>query len=289
MPSFYERLGVPEGASEEQVRDGYHKTLARLVKKLRSTRERGGDVEVLESQREAVREAFEVLTDPQRRRRYQLFLRLDLDGLPREADELWEQVQSGLVDPTSSAAVEVVRALTQLEIGAPFTDPVNERTEPAAQPSTRQAAPAPPAISMMSPQERAAHAAHAVQDVPEPGSLPTISLDLPIEDPAGLLGPIVNMGQQPVAELDHVARHLGHDGRYLRSVRESQQLGVDTLSANTRIAARYIEAIEANAFDRLPAAVFVRGYLREIAAALDVDEGALVEGYMALYNESRGG
>jgi hypothetical protein len=287
MPSFYERLGVPEGASEEQVREGYHKTLARLVKKLRSTRERGGDVAVLESQRDDVREAFEVLTDPQRRRRYQLFLRLDLEGLPREADELWEQVQAGLVDPTSSAAVEVVRALTQLDVGQGYTDPANERTEPAAPPS-RTVVQAPPAISMMSPQERLDHAAHATQAVPEPASLPQISLDAPIEDPAGLLGPIVAVAQAPVAELDHVARHLGHDGNYLRSVRESQQLSVDELSANTRIAARYIEAIEGNAFDRLPAAVFVRGYLREIAAALDVDEGALVEGYMALYNESRG-
>ena len=295
MPSFYERLAVPEGASEEQVREGYHRTLARLVKKLRSTRERGGDVSVLEAQRDEVREAFEVLTDPLRRRRYDLFLRLDLEGMPRQADELWEQVQSGLADPTSAAAVEVLRALTQLDVGEPFTDPVNERTEPVSAPVPKPAAVQPPPISMMSPQERAAHAAHAVEPVPEPASLPQvqlpeISLGAPIADPAGLLGPVVPVAQEPApADLDQVARHLGHDGRYLRSVRESQGLSVDELSSQTRIAARYIEAIEGNAFDRLPAAVFVRGYLREIAGALDVDEGALVEGYMALYNESRGG
>lgn len=291
MASFYERLGVPEGASEEQVREGYHKTLARLVKKLRSTRERGGDVAVLESQRDTVREAFEVLTDPTRRRRYDLFLRLDLEGMPRQADELWEQVQAGLVDPTSAAAVEVVRALTQLDVGEPFTDPVHERTEskhsaPVVAPPPVQA---PPAISMMSPEQRVAHAAHALDPLPEPAGLPQIDLGAPIADPAGLLGPVVPMGQPAPAELDHVAKHLGHDGRYLKSVRETQGLSVDELSAQTRIAARYIEAIEGNAFDRLPAAVFVRGYLREIAAALDVDEGALIEGYMALYNESRGG
>ena len=64
---------------------------------------------------------------------------------------------------------------------------------------------------------------------------------------------------------------------------------MEQVSEETKIAVRYLEAIEANEVDRLPAAVFVRGYLREIASVLEIEEGALLEGYMALYAQQRGG
>ena len=63
---------------------------------------------------------------------------------------------------------------------------------------------------------------------------------------------------------------------------------LDELSRITRISARYLQAIEDNAFDRLPAAVFVRGYLKEIASTLEIDEGELIRSYMALYSRARG-
>ena len=287
MASFYDRLGVPEGASEDQVREGYHKSLARLVKKLRQTRSSGGDSAVLEAERDAVREAFEVLTDPTRRRRYDLLLKLDAEGLPGAPDELWDRVQEGLVDPTSAAAVEVVRALTELDVGEAFTDPSQERTEPVRSNQVSR----PPAVSMLSPEEREARASHATASVPEPGGLADLDLPPPRNTPSG---PVVFESSIDEPALgdggrQDVARHLGHDGRYIASVRGGKGMSVDDLSSSTRIAARYIDAIEANDFERLPAAVFVRGYLREIAGALELDEAALVEGYMALYANARSG
>jgi len=274
MASFYERLGVGQDASEQQVREGYHASLAKLVKKLRNARNNGADTSVLEAQRDAVREAFEVLTDDGRRRRYDLLLKLDGDGLPGAPEDLWDKVQE-LVDPTSAAAVEVVRALTELEVGEGFTDPAKERTEPVTRSTPK------PAVSMLSPEERQARAAHAAAPVPEPAGLAGMDLPPPRGAPR-LHEPAI---AEPVVQ--DVARHLGHDGRYIASVRGSKGISVNDLSGTTRIAARYIEAIEANDFEKLPAAVFVRGYLREIAAALDVDEAALVEGYMALYANAR--
>ncbi|HJN76653.1 MAG TPA: helix-turn-helix domain-containing protein [Myxococcota bacterium] len=277
MASFYDRLGVPQGASEEQVREGYHRNLARLVKKLRQACSSGADTSVLESERDSVREAFEVLTEPSRRRRYDLLLELDAEGLPGAPEELWDRVQEGLVDPTSAAAVEVVRALTELDVGEGFTDPSQERTEPARSVSR------PSAVSMLSQEERHARAAHAAAPLPEPGGLADLDLPPPRTAPA-VFEPAV---ADPAP--GDVARHVGHDGRYIASVRASKGLTVEGLSGTTRIATRYIEAIEANDFERLPPAVFVRGYLREIAGALGLDEDALVEGYMALYANARNG
>jgi cytoskeleton protein RodZ len=52
------------------------------------------------------------------------------------------------------------------------------------------------------------------------------------------------------------------------------------MSDTTRISVRYLEAIEADQFDELPSSTFVRGYVREMARLLDLDEGATVTGYM---------
>jgi hypothetical protein len=291
MAGFYERLGTRAGASDEQIRAGYHQALARLVKKLRVARTQGADTAVIESHRDELREAFEVLTDAARRRRYDLMLRLDLEGLPQDAEELWDRVEGGLVDPTAAAAVEVVRAVTALDLGEPFTPMEEERTEPVtSRPApVPQLPPRPKAVSLLSQVEREERAYQAVASLPEPASLPQVSMPTPsvvmvepqpIADPAGLLGH---------SNLESVAENVGYDGRYLKSAREGRSMSLEQVSEETKIAVRYLEAIEANEVDRLPAAVFVRGYLREIASVLEIEEGALLEGYMALYAQQRGG
>ncbi len=281
MPSFYERLGVPDGASEQQIREGYHRALAKLVKKLRKARSSGGDTAVVEDERDRVREAFEVLTDPVRRRRYDLLRYRDEEGLD---GDLAEVLEPALVDPTAAAAVEVVRSLTNLEVGEAFTAPEVERTEPVRRPDSSRPqvelpplpTPRPPkAVSLLSQEEREDRAHAAMAPVPNPPSVVSI-----VPQEAQEL-------DQP--DLDGVARNLGHDGRYITKVRESKGVNLETLSEETKIAQRYLSAIEENAFDRLPAPVFVRGYLREIAGVLGIDEGALVDGYMALYEQHRGG
>jgi len=235
---------------------------------------------VVEDERDRVREAFEVLTDPVRRRRYDLLRYRDEEGLDGDLAEILEPA---LVDPTAAAAVEVVRSLTNLEVGEPFTAPEVERTEPVRRPVAHSQAVfptlptprAPRAVSLLSQEEREDRAQAAVAAVPDP---PAVISIVPQEPPT-----------LEEADLEGVARNLGHDGRYITKVRESKGVNLATLSEDTKIAQRYLTAIEENAFDRLPAPVFVRGYLREIAAVLGIDEGALVDGYMALYEQHRGG
>ena len=51
---------------------------------------------------------------------------------------------------------------------------------------------------------------------------------------------------------------------------------------------RYLHAIESNDFDALPAETFVRGYVKELARAIEIQEVAVVEGYLALLRQLRG-
>jgi cytoskeleton protein RodZ len=79
----------------------------------------------------------------------------------------------------------------------------------------------------------------------------------------------------------------GLTGDYLRSVRESRGISLDELSRSTRISTRYLEAIEADAFDRLPSAIFVKGYLKQVLEQLALDDNSIVESFMASYRASR--
>jgi cytoskeleton protein RodZ len=59
-------------------------------------------------------------------------------------------------------------------------------------------------------------------------------------------------------------------GAYLRELRVKRGLSIDELSRLTRVAPRYLEALERDAFDQLPAPVFTRGFIRAYCQAVGV-------------------
>jgi len=73
-------------------------------------------------------------------------------------------------------------------------------------------------------------------------------------------------------------------GAYLRDLRARRGLSLDELARLTRVASRYLEALEADAFSALPAPVFTRGYIRAYCQALHEP----VEEALALYHGQSG-
>ncbi|HKI86540.1 MAG TPA: helix-turn-helix domain-containing protein, partial [Thermoanaerobaculia bacterium] len=63
-------------------------------------------------------------------------------------------------------------------------------------------------------------------------------------------------------------------GLWLKQQRELRGVALRDISDETKISLRYLEALESNRFDVLPAQVFVRGFLRQYArfVGLDADE-----------------
>lgn len=66
-------------------------------------------------------------------------------------------------------------------------------------------------------------------------------------------------------------------GETLRSTREHRGLTIEQVAQDTRISARFLEALEAEQFDELPAPVYVRGFLRSYANYLKVDPQPLLD------------
>jgi cytoskeletal protein RodZ len=65
-------------------------------------------------------------------------------------------------------------------------------------------------------------------------------------------------------------------GTLLREARERRGMSVRELAAVTRIAPKSIEALEADDYERLPAEVFVRGFLKNCARELEMDAHELL-------------
>ncbi len=72
------------------------------------------------------------------------------------------------------------------------------------------------------------------------------------------------------------------NGELLRQVREGRGLSLQMLADRTRISSRHVENIEADRYDGLPAAVYLRGMLMSIARELGLDPLRVSRSYMSL-------
>jgi cytoskeleton protein RodZ len=64
------------------------------------------------------------------------------------------------------------------------------------------------------------------------------------------------------------ATAVGSVGAYLRELRTRRGVSLEEIARTTRVAQRYLESLEADAFDELPAPVFIRGFIRAYCQAL---------------------
>jgi len=71
----------------------------------------------------------------------------------------------------------------------------------------------------------------------------------------------------------------GTFGERLKRERELREVTLDEVSSATRIAARFLEALENENWDRLPGGVFGRGFVRSIARYLGLNEEDLLSEY----------
>jgi flagellar biosynthesis protein FlhG len=90
-----------------------------------------------------------------------------------------------------------------------------------------------------------------------------------------------------------LAREIGPDteftGALLRKVRESQGIELLEISARTKIARTHLAAIEEEEWTSLPAGVYVRGFVAELAKFLRLDPSQVQKTYMRRMREAHVG
>ena len=75
-------------------------------------------------------------------------------------------------------------------------------------------------------------------------------------------------------------------GDFIRQVREYKKVSIESLNDKTKINTWYIQALEKMDANNLPAPVFVRGYVIQIARSLSLDDKLVTDSYMKIYKKA---
>ena len=296
MPvGFYELLQLAPDATGDAVRAAWQDQVAQVVRRMRSAEAKKLDRAPIEARRLALNEAYAVLSDPVRRRRYDRFREISRTGLPTDPDELWKIAGPSLADPGAAVAIEVIRSLTDLKVGPPLTD-----AAPAA--STREVTSPGFAAGSFAPNVTVEESASVpMLPVLPPATIAVASSDTASRSaakatakpavPPVKAGPVIDRTASAEA-LARLVDQYGATGAFLRSVREIRRLTPADLSTITRISQRFLDAMERDAFTELPGGTFVRGYLKMVVRGLEALEGSeideFIEGYMSRFHRARG-
>ena len=122
---------------------------------------------------------------------------------------------------------------------------------------------------------------------PEPAAKPEVPEEIPPPPPAA---PAVNLAAERLPEppsrpregrqrLD-IPSDAEFNGELLRRVRESYGLSLQQVAERTRITRIHLENVEADRYDRLPATVYLRGILVNLARELRLDPARVSKTYL---------
>jgi flagellar biosynthesis protein FlhG len=80
---------------------------------------------------------------------------------------------------------------------------------------------------------------------------------------------------------------MTYRGRSLKEVREKLGIDLKTISTETKINMKTLELIENEDMERLPAPVYLKGFLKAYARALNLDSQKVIEGYFQLFRDEK--
>lgn len=112
--------------------------------------------------------------------------------------------------------------------------------------------------------------------------------DKPAEDAAV---PRPALAAEQLLLQSELAREIGPDteftGSLLRKVRESQGIEIAEISSRTKISKSHLQALEEETYEHLPAIVYVRGFVTELAKYLRLDPAQVQRTYLRRMREKR--
>ncbi len=76
-----------------------------------------------------------------------------------------------------------------------------------------------------------------------------------------------------------------YNGREIARIREEKGISIQQMTELTKIKSTYLTALESDEFSVLPAPVYTRGFLIQIAKVLSLPPNKVASSYLALYNK----
>jgi flagellar biosynthesis protein FlhG len=121
--------------------------------------------------------------------------------------------------------------------------------------------------------------------VPMPVSPPSLVEALPPR-PAAKVDDPATLTTRPA--MPDVGPRTEFSGPLLRQIREAIGIELREIAERSKIGMAYLQALEGEVFTKLPAPVYVRGFLAEYARALGLDAERVKQTYLDRYRAARG-
>jgi curved DNA-binding protein CbpA len=93
----------------------------------------------------------------------------------------------------------------------------------------------------------------------------------------------VELAQTDETFEQEIHRQTEWSGDFLKKVREYKKISIDKLQESTKVNPWYLKALETMDIQNLPASVFVRGYVIQMAKELGLNEKNVADSYMKIY------
>jgi curved DNA-binding protein CbpA len=253
--SYYEILDVSLNASPEVIRTSYIRAknaYNRDSLAAYSLFDREESKRILDE----IEEAYSVLSDSEKRRQYD-----DSHGIV-SSESVYEAYHRG------NHAVAAFSRASQSAAGDESRFQFEE--DPFRKSGEKPEAPA-PAAGSPSPIERL----KALQENSQPQAARAYHVNRSFEP-------------DPAME-EKIQKCEGVNGAFLRSVREYKKLTADEVMNILKISRNYLNALEEDDVSKLPASVFVRGFVIQYAKALRIDHEKVAAAYMEFLRSRRPG
>jgi hypothetical protein len=148
-------------------------------------------------------------------------------------------------------------------------------------------APAAPSTPFVPPKESFAARYLASQGETKPESAPLSKSFVP----SSSMNPnahFIHKKHEPIKEIeDQLQSAEAVDGGFLKRAREYRGVSLDEMMEFTKLTRRYIEAIERDDINALPAPVYVRGFIMQYSKALQLDATRVAASYMRNFQSIR--
>jgi len=125
--------------------------------------------------------------------------------------------------------------------------------------------------------------------VPAPPSMmPPGAIDVPLRPPRPTPPALSDTPAIERPPMPALGPRTEYTGALLRQIREALGIELREITERTKIGLAYLVSLEAEQFGKLPAIVYVRGFLGEYARLLGIDSRRVVETYLERYRAARG-
>ncbi|MBW1809249.1 MAG: helix-turn-helix domain-containing protein [Deltaproteobacteria bacterium] len=265
----YELLDVKPYASQQELEGAYNRARRFFSSESVATYALFQPDELVLLRRR-IEDAYRILSDPERRQRYDSeMLRLEEEGLQGSELETSPERSAGTTDEVHEEKEQATQDSRQLKLDEVADQEPLEQEQPVEEEPEDRPSDSTPVDEKTGESDDRLSGEGKSEDVQPSGSSPVQTTEPEPKDDMPVLPPMPPINEE-----------TEYSGDLLRQVREARGFTIEKIADITKIAIYYVRNLESEKYSDLPARVYVRGYIKQIAKLLEIDIEATAKSYV---------